>query len=352
MAWVRSSGRPVVRWSARRVSVLLLLTALTVPAAEVWLPPAGDGVTQLIAAARFGGRVISVAPEEAALVERPLCVALTAIDPAGAQALATACDGWWLDDRDGALLLTHREVLPSGGLHLRSVSGLAPRAGSSERLKRLLAPWGGQDLRYDQRASAWTARLDDDGWRELVALVALFDQPRAVAPPLIRAEPDPTLGFDLPEAADWVAWAGAVCAATGRSTAVHPRVLATRAKPPANPLVRSLGEARAALASINLRLALVDGAWCLDTVPPVPRRHPALRRFLAVLPVSQLPGLGRQSTVEQVADRLRGAVAPAFAQPGWLLAPVPDADAVLVAADPPTIHQVIDRLAQEESAAR
>jgi hypothetical protein len=73
------------------------------------------------------------------------------------------------------------------------------------------------------------------------------------------------------------------------------------------------------------------------------REHPAHRSRLALIPIPHL--LQEGVTGEALAEALRSAVAPpAWTLPGWTLSWRPTLQALIVIADPPTIHLVLDAL--------
>lgn len=288
---------------------------------------------------------------------RPITVCLHAAEPAAVrQALAFAADLWWVENPSGGVALTADAHPPRGPLHARTHSSGLRNAPASEALVRtLIAPWLGvgsagdvSTLGYVPENGLWLAMLDTYGQARLIEALALLQLPAATVPPLV-ADPATPLGEQPIHLAlgvmPWNDWLAGLAKATSLSVSVAPG-FTTEASPAV--VAASIAEVPIALASVGIRAVCSHGVWCLSRASvPDDREHPAQRRRLGIIP---LPHLARDDEAGQrLAAGLRAEVVPAaWARPGWCLTWLPDnpgiakLHGILVAADPATIHRVLD----------
>ncbi len=345
---------------------LLALSLLTLPLVPL---PAAELLTWSTTAQPLGralhelGRLSNDSPTLAfdvatsALGARPITVCLYAADPAAVrQALAFAAGLWWVENPSGEIVLTADQHPPRGPLHARTHSSGLRNAPASEALVRtLIAPWLGvgeagdvATLGYVPENGLWLAMLDTYGQARLIETLALLQLPAATVPPLI-ADPATPLGERPVHVAlgvmPWNDWLAGLAKATALSVSVAPGLTA---EPSPTIGATTIAEVPIALASVGIRAVCSHGVWCLSRLSiPDDREHPAQRRRLGIIP---LPHLARDNDAGQrLAAGLRAEVVPAaWTHPGWCLAWLPEnpgiahLNGLLVAADPTTIHRVLD----------
>ncbi len=281
----------------------------------------------------------------------PITLSLHEAGPATMrQAVANAAGLWWVDTTDG-IVLTSARRLPPTTLSSRSIpSGLLVDPQAEALVPRLLEPWRtGGEILHDPATGMWIATLDNAGHARLVELLSLLQLPRPWAPALLAEDPalDPTrpLNGSL-RPGSWSAWCDELALAADLSVSLEPGI-DQGATAPALVLGGTRADLPRLLAGVGLRASLIRGVCCIGRAPAVDRQHPALRRRLAAIPLPHL--VNDAATGQRVAEALRRQVLPArWNEPGWGLEWIPTTATrpgfLLIAADPPTIHMVLDAL--------
>lgn len=281
----------------------------------------------------------------------PITLSLREAAPATVrQALAHAAGLWWIDTPDG-IVLTSARRLPPGELSARSIpSGLLKDPQAEELVPRLLEPWRtGGEIIHDPATGMWVATLDSAGHAQLVELLSLLQRPRPWAPALLADEPAldpsrPIAGALHP--GSWSAWCDELAQAADLSVSLEPG-LDQGATAPALALGGTRADLPRLLAAVGLRATLIRGVCCIGRAPASDRQHPALRRRLAAIPLPHL--VDSSADGRRVAEALQRQVLPTrWSEPGWDVEWIPATTSrtgfLLVAADPPTIHAVLDAL--------
>ncbi len=292
------------------------------------------------------------------LAIRPITVGLYAAEPAAVrQALAFAGGLWWAQNPAGGTVFTAAAVPPRGPLRARThPSGLRQAPASEALVRTMIAPWLGSGsapgepatLTYGSENGLWLATLDDAGQARLVEILALLQLPTPTVPPLV-ADPGTPLGGRPVRVAlgvmTWADWVTGLSQATALSVSLAPG-LATTPAPAIS--AATIAEVPAALAQAGIRCVCIQGVWCLSrSTIPDERQHPAQRRRLGIIPLPHLAD--DEAAGQRLAAGLRAEVVPeAWTRPGWCLAWLPNAPGIadirglIVAADPPTIHTLLD----------
>ncbi len=285
----------------------------------------------------------------------PVDCVLREADPiAVRQALAHAADLWWapVPETDNDTILSRSPQPPRGRLRVTNHSSSQLDPATEDHLRVFLAPWLGPGDRFhpgegtvvlDLAHGGWIATLDDPGRMHLIELLSLLQQPRARVPPLVPdgGVPDPQARLDLDLApGSWLAWLTTVANTVGLSVSLAPGINQGATAPELH-LHGRQAELAPALHQLGLESAIVAKVLCLGRTPPTDRQHPALRRRLALIPASHLART--TSAGAELITHLRQALPPAdWTNPGWGLAWLPTANAILIAADAATIHAVLD----------
>ena len=290
---------------------------------------------------------------------RPVTVALVNTAPvARDQALAFAAGAWWAIDADGRSRLTLSPAPPRGRLRAdRRPCNLTGDPTAITLVSNALTPWTTRipgdairqgTLSYDEASASWIATLDNSGHNRLLDVLTLLQTPRPQAPALLPdlglPPVDTVYALAIPSGA-WRDWCQQFAAAVAANVSIDPALAATI--PPPLTVTGGLREVQAALRAQGIASQCFAGTWCLGSSAQVPaianREHPAQRSRLALVPIPHL--LQEGVTGEALAEALRAAVAPpAWTLPGWTLSWRPTLQALIVIADPPTIHLVLDAL--------
>ena len=279
----------------------------------------------------------------------PITLSLRQAGPATVrQAIGHAAGLWWVDTPEGLVLTSARRV-PLGALSARSIpSALLHDPQADELVPRLLEPWRtGGEILHDSATGAWIATLDTAGHVRLIELLSLLQLARSTAPPLFAENPvldqtKPLSGTLHP--GSWSAWCDELTQAADLSVSLEPG-LDRGATAPAITLGGTRAELPRLLAGVGLRATLIRGVCCIGQKTAIDQQHPALRRRLAAIPLPHVV----TTTVggQQLAEALRRQVmATTWSAPGWGLEWIPTTTSrrgfLLIAADPPTIHAVLD----------
>ena len=356
------------RWSAGLPFAIAFLLN-TCPAAELltWnanAQPLGRALADL---GRLSNDTPSLAFDLATspVGAKPITVCLRAAEPAAVrQALAFSVGVWWAEDAAGGVSLTSDARPPRGPLRARThSSGLRNTPATEKLVRELAAPWLGAGpgfgptgdrqelatLTYVPENGLWLATLDANGQARLVEILTLLQLPTPNVPPLVP-DPGTPLGDQLLSnpigVMPWSDWVTALASATGHSVSLAPGIAGVRAAPEIR--ARTIAEIPAALAIAGIRSACIQGVWSLSsTGVPDDREHPVQRLRYGIIP---LPHLAADDAAGQrLAANLRTHVVPdAWTRPGWDLAWLPTiagiapAKGLLIAADPGTIHAVMD----------
>ena len=328
-------------------------------AAETWVAdhePLAEAVRRLP-----GGNPPELAFEIATTADasRPVTLALFSAAPvARDQALAFAAGAWWAIDTDGNSQLTRAPAPPHGRLRAdRRPYNLSADPTAITLVTTALAPWTTRipgdavregTLGYDPASASWFATLDDAGHNRLLDVLTLLQTPRPQAPALLPdlgLPPSETIyAVDVPGGA-WRDWCQQFATAVSANVSIDPTLAATI--PPPLSAHGGMRDIQAALSVQGIASQCLAGTWCLGPSAQIPvianREHPAQRSRLAFIPIPHL--LQEGVTGEALAEALRAAVAPpAWTLPGWTLSWRPTVQALIVIADPPTIHAVLDAL--------
>ncbi len=290
---------------------------------------------------------LSLAASMTGLNDRPVRLVLIDASPGTTkQALAHALACWWVRASDGAILYQQDAPLPVGPLRSRThSSGLSGTVANERRLRQLLSPWLGDPhsgLAAVGDGGLWAATLDTDGQARLIELLSLLERGEPRCPALV-ADPDcldPERRLVRRIAApDWSGFATALADGSGLSVSCSPDLSA----PPPILAPCRLGDLRARLADAKVEAAIVHGVLCLGPAAGEDREHPALRRRLALLPIRNL--IADEVEANLLTTTLRRHVCPAWwPQPAAAMLYLPETRSLLIAADPPTVHAVLDAL--------
>ena len=321
------------------VALALLLLRAGLPAGEPLVCRGFAAASAVNAVASTSGRLLSLDSE---LHERRLWFALAGTESAPArQALAHTLGCWWTSAVIGQL--TCQDHLSSADAGVRSFPPLpATPPGAEALLRRLCDPWlgGNGGLAIDLASGTWTATASPSGLARLEQLLAAMADPAPRAPHLLPAGaiPERPLARN-PRGSDLGSWCMDLAACAGLTVALAPDCDPAAPAPAA--VATTLGEAVAALNALGLAAAVHHDCLCVGTAPPIDRLHPAERAAVAVLPVGHL--CRDQAELVHLAAQLGARVRPAaWDLPGWAIAPLPWRNSLLIVADPPTIHAVID----------
>lgn len=301
---------------------------------------------------------------------RNVVISLVNADAAMArQALAHAMGCWWAwapavpGSGGWPWVLTVNRHLPLAPVTVRwTTSTLRLRPVLESEVERLLEPWlgGHAGLAYQEDTALWPATLDADGHAQLAAILGIIGRPEAQCPSRV-ADPDlPDLDrhLDAPlSAATWGAFADALARRAGICVALGPGLRADGAVP-LDLRPGSLGELPGAIAGLGAHAAFRHGVLCIEASAPaadIPdpdhtesgiitdREHPGSRRRLAVIPLGRL-------AADDAAGALLVADLTANVDPGWWKQPgadlvyLNDAHALLAAADPDTLQDLLDAI--------
>jgi hypothetical protein len=353
--------------NARRAEFIALLLCIGVlPAADgvsslpsqpriSWECPGHDAMQALAAVSQLNGTDQEMCEDDLLAKLGSRLVTFRLVDAAAAgqrQAIAHALDTWWQINPDPRkrerILYCRAQSLPHGVIEPRThTSTLAKNPGIEPVVTSLMRPWldmPDAGLAYVAEDGMWLAALNSDGHAHLDAVLSVVERGEPQCPSLIpdADEPDErvTLGKAL-RADSWTDLALRLSRELKISVSVSPRLAERSARPEltagALPAIRDqLERAGAVVRSIH-------GIMCLDTQPIVDRELPAQRRRLALLPIGNLARAGVDAELIVVSIKRR--VAPAsWELPGWGIHQIAANRALLVAADVPTIAQVLDAL--------
>ena len=263
------------------------------------------------------------------------------------QALAHAQGCWWLPDGTGTEY-SSSAFPPLGPIEARVfTSGLVNQPGLEANIHHLLAPWLGDSacgISYLPAEGLWTATLDRDGQSRMIEALTLLERTPAACPPLL-ADPDqppPSCRLESPIiAADWADVAEKISANMGVSVSCSGEL------PPAPPTIMvrpgAMNEICTQLIALNAKATVLHGVLCLGSEQPREREHPALRRRLAHLPVGHLVTSDIEGQL--LIGTIRAQIAPWWwDQSGAAIFYQAERKTLVIAADPETLHAVIDLL--------
>jgi len=263
------------------------------------------------------------------------------------QALAHAQGCWWLPDGTGTLY-TSSPHPPLGPIEARMfTSGLVNLPALETHVQHLLAPWLGDPacgISYMPAEGLWTATLDRDGQSRMVEALTMLERSPAACPPLL-ADPDqlaPTCRLESPIlAADWADLAKKISATMGVSVSCSTDL------PPSPPTISIQPGVPAAictqLIALGMKSVVMHGVLCLGRDQPRDSEHPAHRRRLALLPIKHL--VSSEAEAQLLVTAIRAQVAPWWWNlPGAVIFYHADRQSLVLAADPETVHGVVDLL--------
>ncbi len=269
------------------------------------------------------------------------------------QAFAHALGSWWaIAPGSGAIIYTRDAHLPHGAQTPRwATSGLRERPALEPAVAALLAPWLGGDagLSYEPAQGLWPATLDAAGHAHLTEILSLLERPAPQCPDLVpdAEQPDLERRIETPLRAEtWGEMARLLSAAGAISVALGPGLPASAS---ARDIVLEPGSIAEACAAITrgeraaLHAEFSHGVLCIDTSAIEDREHPGTRRRLAVLPIGHL--LRSDLDGELLAVAITHGIAPEWwKQPGAGITYLRETGSLLVAAEPRTIHMVLDAI--------
>jgi hypothetical protein len=276
---------------------------------------------------------------------------LAQASPAGLrQAVAHAFGCWWAHAAEGPEIVYTRDAhLPAGRQSVRwATSGLIDQPALETLVTGLMTPWLGGDagLSYQPDIGRWPATLDRAGHAQLTDLLTLLERATPRCPSRL---PDPDevdleARIEAPlRSGTWSSLARAISKAGGISVALAPDLPANLGTQDIELPPGTLASVVSALERQGISARCVHGVLCLGRQPVGDREHPGTLRRLALVPIPQL--IQRDVDGELIAAALERRVAPnAWARPGYALAYLPKAGGLLIAADAPTIHEVLDAL--------
>ncbi len=278
---------------------------------------------------------------------QPLTFALHHADAAALrQAVALAWGVWWIPDQGRGFICTRARELTTGPLRAQTyTTDLRHEPGVETQVHALMTPWLGGDagLSLLPAEGLWSACLDADGHAQLSTLLTLLEYPRVQCPPLLPdvALPDADARLSQPLRADSMNALAQALAAAGVSVAV---AADARDATVAVRLEREhLAELPRLLRAQGVRSAWRQGVLCLGLTTPDDRQHPALRRRIAVVPVTNL--VHHDGDGELLTDLLLKKVRPsAWRAPGYGVVFRARFRCLIVCADAALIHSVLDAL--------
>ena len=320
--------------------LLLLLLIVGLPAGEALVCRGFEAATAVRAVISTSGRLLTLDPN---LAGQRVWFALADNDPVPArQALAHALGCWWTAAPSGQIT---REARLSG--QDASVQAFPPLpftpSGSEALLQRLLDPWlgGNGGLALDTGTGSWSATASPTGLARLEQLLSAMGDPSPRAPHLVSADPPGRPFPRSPHGADLGSWCIDLAACAGVAVALASD--SNPAAPAPTGTVTTVNEAIAAVTASGLSAALHHRCLGVGLAAPVNRLHPAERATVAILPIGHL--CRDDAQVVQLSAQLGARVTPqSWDQPGWAIAPLAWRHALLVVADPPTIHLVMTAL--------
>jgi len=214
-------------------------------------------------------------------------------------------------------------------------------------VRSLLMPWLGDQacaLSYLPDEGLWTASLDRAGHARLIEALTLLERNPASCPPLF-ADPDrPPSDRRLTApliASGWSDLCSKLASGLHLSVSCSPE---RPAFPPALTLSPgTVNEVCSQLMAAGVKSAVLHGVLCLGSEQPRERQHPSLRRRLAHLPVAHV--LSSDAEGQLLVATIRARIAAWWWElPGAALFYQADQHALVVAADPETLHAVADLL--------
>lgn len=337
---------PAGRWALAFGALLLVAAPLAAEEFSLVLDgrPAADAVAF---ATRLAREEHELPPDEPAAAQERVSLALVDASPAAVrQALAHALGRWWVRTPEGRIRYVRAATLPTGPVLARTrTSGLIRMPALEELAHGLMTPWlgaSGAGLVYEPSEGLWTATLDTAGHARLLELLTLLERPASEVVPALIPGPQPPADRVLPAftASGWSELTQRL-AALGIATS-----LAEGLPAPTGPLALPggpVGSLPQRLAALGAPAAWHQGVLCLAGHEPVEREHPAQRRRLALVPVPHLAE--REVDGPLLVQAIRRRVAPTWWRlPGAGLVWMPEQRALLVAADAPVIHAVLDLL--------
>jgi hypothetical protein len=346
--------------------LIALLSATVLSAADatfgrVAVYDASDGKTLQQILDDLGERVPGLGYPDAAVLAAGGTAAIARLalvdaSPAGVRQALCHAAGWWWAPAAGTdrIRLTTSGQMALDALSSRVLPSTLVGADWCEApVRQLLAPWMGPTtgLLFDPDDGSWSACLDAAGHAHLLEAVSLFERPQARAPALVPDADMPEPARMLP-ALPMTSWADLlrICAVNGVSISVAPGLdqqpLPSGAIPPGP--CGTLSERFRALgwqAVWSHGVLCVAPAWSeRSAMIAEDRQLPALRRRIAWLTVAHAAAAPADG-LALVAGLSRHVAPWWWSRPGAGMWYLEGPRAILVAADAPTIHAVLDALA-------
>ncbi|MBA2479844.1 MAG: hypothetical protein H0V44_04210 [Planctomycetes bacterium] len=278
-------------------------------------------------------------------------LSLIAATPAAMrQAFAFSTGCWWARAADGPeVVYTTDTHLPSGPQSVRWVtSGLVDQPALEPLVAGLMLPWLGGDagLSYQSDIGRWPATLDRAGHAQLTEILTLLERPRPHAPSWLPDPDCPDLEIRIAaplRAAVWGGMARAISQATGISVALAPDLPARDAADTIDVPPGSVSTLIAGLNRQGVSARCIRGVLCLGRAAVSDLEHPGSARRTAVLPIGQLV----RSDVDGeliTAVLTRRVSTNSWKRPGYCLSYLPQHRSLLIAADVPAIHAVMEAI--------
>ena len=208
------------------------------------------------------------------------------------------------------------------------------------------AAWvsGNAAIAFQASDGTWPATLDAVGQAHLVEILSCLERPQAHCPDLL---PDPDSPTDLERILNTPVRGGTwddlmhnLARAGNLSVLLGPDVVGNDQAPDELP-VGSIAAALRQLTASGVSAIIRHGVICLSHRGIGEQEHPAERRRVALVPIHHL--LHDRSDGDLIALSIIHAVQPdMWTLPGWGIYFLDDSSCLLVAADPPLIHRVLD----------
>jgi hypothetical protein len=273
------------------------------------------------------------------------------------QTLAFALGVWWIETTDltnNKISFTAQAHVPQGTVSARSVSStLINHADAEIIINQALKPWlaGDAGISYLPADGLWSAALDDEGHRRFIEILSQFERPRISASSWVSdvdaINMDRLMQHPI-NAHNWLEFMRQLASSTDCSVALAPGLSLTPF--PAQRVVSermTIKELLSLLPALGIHTAVAHGVIGVAGTPLTmihgQRQHPAQRRHLALIPLHQI--IDQESHVDKIIPVLRDKIIPEWTtKPGWGLWYLKSQRALLIAADIPTQHAILDAL--------
>jgi hypothetical protein len=253
-----------------------------------------------------------------------------------------------------SILLTNQATLTTDKVSARSVNSTLINVADAEKiLEQALAPWlsGAAGMSYLPADGMWSATLDDNGHQRFMELLTELERPRMRASTWVSDANDVDVRQFMQhpiDAHNWLDFMQQLASSTDCSVALAPGImLKTFPEKRIQSDVMRVHDLLSHLSQLGIYAAIAHGVIGIADAPLSAmhneREHPAQRRHIAVLPIRHL--IERHDDAETIMLGLRENILPGWTTlPGWGLWYLKNEQALLVAADIPTQHAIMDAL--------